>query len=464
MRVDSSGRLLVGTTTPGDAAADNLTLSSSGDTGITIRASETDSSSIYFADGTGGTNVYTGAIIYDHATNHMSIHTNSGTEQLRIDSSGRLGVGTTSPSGKLDIVTGANGGNVLIDAESGSGYHAKIVNDAGDLVVGSRNTSADSFITSQRSIGFRSGSSETERLRIDSSGRMLVGTSSAVQSLIANQVQVETASDYTSLKLASNSTTADVSPFVVFARSRGTTNGATTLVANGDSLGGLLFAGADGTDLNTSAASIRAFVDGTPGSNDMPGRLVFSTTADGAAAPTERMRITSAGKIAMGNSVTAQPETLQVYALDAVNGYCILANVSGTGGRTHIRFENGNGIVGAINTSGTTTTYATSSDYRLKENVVPLTDSITRLQQLKPIRFNFIADADTTVDGFLAHEAQAVVPEAATGIKDEVDDNGDPVMQGIDQSKLVPLLTAALQEAIAAIETLEAKVAALEAA
>jgi len=93
-----------------------------------------------------------------------------------------------------------------------------------------------------------------------------------------------------------------------------------------------------------------------------------------------------------------------------------------------------------------------------------MTGAITRVKQLAPKRFNFIADADTTVDGFLAHEAQAVVPEAVTGTHNEVDDDGNPVMQGIDQSKLVPLLTGALQEAIAKIETLEARVAALEGA
>ena len=116
-----------------------------------------------------------------------------------------------------------------------------------------------------------------------------------------------------------------------------------------------------------------------------------------------------------------------------------------------------------ITTTGTTTTYNTSSDYRLKENVVELTGATERLKQLKPSRFNFIADPDKTVDGFLAHEVQTIVPEAITGEKDAVDDDGNPEYQGIDQSKIVPLLTAALQEAIAKIETLEAKVAALEA-
>ena len=159
------------------------------------------------------------------------------------------------------------------------------------------------------------------------------------------------------------------------------------------------------------------------------------------------------------------------------------ANV--TSERYMIVFFNGNGAVGSIRTNGSSTSYNTSSDYRLKENVVGITDGIARVKQLQPKRFNFIADDDTTVDGFLAHEAQAVVPEAVSGTHNQVqvwdeseelpdgvsvgdnkldeDGNTIPEYQGIDQSKLVPLLTAALQEAIAKIETLETKVAALEA-
>jgi hypothetical protein len=112
---------------------------------------------------------------------------------------------------------------------------------------------------------------------------------------------------------------------------------------------------------------------------------------------------------------------------------------------------------GHINVSGggTATTYATSSDHRLKENVTADWDATTRLKQLNPVRFNFIADADTTVDGFLAHEVQSVVPEAITGTHNEVDDDGNPVYQGIDQSKLVPLLVKTIQE-------LEARITALE--
>ena len=116
-----------------------------------------------------------------------------------------------------------------------------------------------------------------------------------------------------------------------------------------------------------------------------------------------------------------------------------------------------------INGGGTSVTYSTSSDYRLKENVTVITNATDRLKQLNPVRFNFIADADTTVDGFLAHEAQAVVPEAVTGTHNEVNSDGNDVYQGIDQSKLVPLLTAAIQEQQAAIEALTARVTALEA-
>ena len=133
---------------------------------------------------------------------------------------------------------------------------------------------------------------------------------------------------------------------------------------------------------------------------------------------------------------------------------------SGTG--KLIEFEYNSSNVGSITTNGSATAYNVSSDYRLKENVVNLTDAITRLKTLKTYRFNYKNNSELTVDGFLAHEVTAV-PEAITGTKDQVDSNGKPIYQGIDQSKLVPLLTAALQEAVVKIETLETKVAALEA-
>jgi hypothetical protein len=132
---------------------------------------------------------------------------------------------------------------------------------------------------------------------------------------------------------------------------------------------------------------------------------------------------------------------------------------SASGGNV-ARFVRGTGSVGTISVTASATSYNTTSDYRLKENVVSLSGAIARLNQLSVYRFNFIVDPTVVVDGFIAHEAQEVVPECVTGEKDEVDADGNPVMQGIDQSKLVPLLTAALQEAIAKIEQLEQRLAA----
>ena len=127
-----------------------------------------------------------------------------------------------------------------------------------------------------------------------------------------------------------------------------------------------------------------------------------------------------------------------------------------------LSFENNNTGVGSISYNNTSTSFNTSSDYRLKQNETLITDGITRLKTLKPYRFNFKVDPTKTLDGFFAHEVTAV-PEAVTGTKDQIDSDNKPVYQGIDQSKPVPLITAALQEAIVKIETLETKVAALEA-
>ena len=137
-------------------------------------------------------------------------------------------------------------------------------------------------------------------------------------------------------------------------------------------------------------------------------------------------------------------------------GVCGHFNRNNSNGNT-VNFRKDGNSVGTISVTGSSTSYNTSSDYRLKENVVPLTGSIDRVKALKPSRFNFIAEPDVTVDGFLAHEAQSIVPECVEGEKDAIDEDGNPEYQGIDQSKLVPLLTGALQEALAKIEALEAR-------
>jgi len=179
----------------------------------------------------------------------------------------------------------------------------------------------------------------------------------------------------------------------------------------------------------------------------------------------ERMRITPNGRVnftVTGNGATSSNQGVSIGGGSNSESFIEIVRGSGTSEYTHMYFGNGNGTVGTIKTSGTSTSYNTSSDYRLKENAEPMTGSIDRLKELKPSRFNFINDPDTAVDGFLAHEAQIVVPESVTGTHNEVDDNGQPIYQGIDQSKLVPLLTAALQEAVTKIEDLETRIQALE--
>ena len=121
-----------------------------------------------------------------------------------------------------------------------------------------------------------------------------------------------------------------------------------------------------------------------------------------------------------------------------------------------IDFKNSGGHThGSIKMDGSSVSFNSTSDYRIKENLVSLSNAITRLKTLKPYRFNYKDNPTKTVDGFLAHEVTAV-PEAVTGTKDEVDSDNNPVYQGIDQSKLVPLIVAAVQELIGKVEVLEA--------
>jgi len=189
----------------------------------------------------------------------------------------------------------------------------------------------------------------------------------------------------------------------------------------------------------------------------------------------ERMRIQSDGLIDIGPQSGSGVGRVNISA-NPSNNY-------------QIEFWNTASVsVGSITVTGggTATAYNTSSDYRLKENVDYDFNALDRVAQLKPARFNFIANADTTVDGFLAHEVQDIVPEAIQGEKDAVreeeyevtpavlDDDGNvvteavmgtrsvPDYQGIDQSKLVPLLTKAIQEQQTIIDNLKSRIEALE--
>jgi hypothetical protein len=192
--------------------------------------------------------------------------------------------------------------------------------------------------------------------------------------------------------------------------------------------------------------------DGNQGGIDIRTSSNNIVLSDGDGNP--RLRISPGGDLLFPGTDT--PNNAQSNFFSQSNWAMSVARPSASSAG-HIRFENGSTLVGTITSNTSSVQYNTTSDHRLKENVVDMTGATTRLKQLNPVRFNFIADADTTVDGFLAHEVQTVVPEAVTGTHNEADDDGNPVYQGLDQSKLVPLLVATIQELEARIATLEAK-------
>ena len=300
-RIDSSGRLLVGTTTAGDAGADNLTIADSGAAGITIRSGSSTSAAIYFADGTSGSQNYQGIVQYVHSGDELQFYTNYGANSnpgMRIDSSGNVGIGTTpndvdSIGRALNIASSTGGAIYLQDTDSLTGKFAAISYNGSTTGLQIHAHHSSSFIDF--------GTNGTERMRIDSSGRLLVGTSTARSNFfaaVASAVQVEGNDTPTStISVVRNSNNAD-GPTVLLGRSRGTGN---TIVQNGDRIGRIEFQANDGSNF-LSVANIQAFVDGNPGASDMPSRLTFATCADGASSPTERMRINSSGSVMFGTT------------------------------------------------------------------------------------------------------------------------------------------------------------------
>jgi hypothetical protein len=210
-----------------------------------------------------------------------------------------------------------------------------------------------------------------------------------------------------------------------------------------------------GIVLSSTTPSSNKVEIGNFGSNTM----VFATNA------TEQMRIDSGGNVYVGTTNSRGKFTVEAGGGGESTTPITTNSTSGAGTRFAAAFYYSGTKVGSIDVTGSATAYVTSSDYRLKTNLEPIVNGINRIKQLPVYSFNWkIDESGNKVDGFVAHEAQAIVPESVTGEKDAVDLDGNPIYQGIDQSKIVPLLTAALKEAITKIEVLESKVAALEAA
>jgi len=174
--------------------------------------------------------------------------------------------------------------------------------------------------------------------------------------------------------------------------------------------------------------------------------ILFSTNA------TERARIDSSGNLLVGASSFADGSNVF-----RISGSTISSGSSVTSTRTRLEFNSsGLGTVGSISTNGSATTYSTSSDYRLKNTIAPMAGALAKVALLKPCTYKWNADGSNG-EGFIAHELAEVCPDAVVGIKDAVDENGNPIHQGIDTSFLVATLTAAIQEQQALIQSLKAR-------
>ena len=574
-RIDSSGRLLLGTATAN--SSDRFTIVDPGNAFISLRSdAEADGNSqiIDFAVGTGDRSssnlvssitsaIPTGAAAGGTLKGHLAFSTNSGdslSERLRLDSSGDLLLGTTTSAGKLTVDSGtSNTCATFQSSDAGAGINVKdnsarsSIEQNGVSLKISSDTGAEH---ANSDIRFQVDAST--KVTIDSSGRILQGKTSTKGSTGENVPTFcnELASANPNVfEIANNGTNANSYPALVLSRSDGGSVNSHTAVDSGDQIGELCFIGADGSDRFNTATAIKAFASSDFTANDCPAYLSFFTNG-GSASASERLRINHNGQVLIGTSdgttigtintnlvvgsTTNNDEVaLTLNVMEGTNGRRVkfflddddgvygvdttastgvapfVFRVSGTekmrlnndgdllvarttsvhggvfcvdytngtsagmavkdtlssGTGTILHCVNGSGtVVGSISQDQSNVTYGGTSDYRLKENVVSISDGITRLKTLKPSRFNWIADSsNTTIDGFLAHEASTAVPESVVGEKDAVatEDSGiatkgDPIYQQMDNAKLVPLLTAALQEAITKIETLETKVAALE--
>ena len=379
----------------------------------------------------------------------------SDSTAITIDSSERVGLLTSSPNARLQVLNPSNQETVPA-AGAGAGNGVIISNDGNTygLFLGSIGTGMG-YLQQQRT-----DSATYYNLALQPNGGSLgVGTSSPDGKTDIAQDQNTTAASFTTPHLALTAT--------------GTTN--TT------GFTGISYATSTITNYGWTVGAQRTSTTG--GTN----AFIFRNHSNSAAG-TERMSINSDGEVGIG-ATAASPFLLSVGSTGNDSFRPISLSVGSTSTRTQISFNNPNGAVGSIVSGGVATSYVTSSDYRLKENVVTDWDATTRLKQLIPSRFNFIAEPNITVDGFLAHEVSDIVPEAITGEKDAteaignvLDSDGNvikenvsqsdanvdtdagetwqetgtrPVYQGIDQSKLVPLLVKTIQELEARITTLE---------
>jgi len=525
MKLDSS-IVGIGTSSPSTYSFNNdarlVVANTSANSTITIASGTSSSGYLAFADGTTGTDRYSGQVQYNHSTNTMSFKTGGGVEAMTINSAqdlavdgdtlyidasaDRVGINTSSPDSVLHLYKSGSLAQLKIEANGVANPRLALYN----------NLTYASQITYTNDLQVYGNGGSNLHLVLDSSGYLGLGTNNptGLMNLMADGATPFTgvsdvlldikrgvtntgSGNATAIRLGNNSNgfkisyggAADHLQFIDGGNSAimtlvnannnvgiGTESPACRTHIRESTLSG--FTPDNNTNLaveenSTSLIEIAGTDSGILFSDATAwaGRIFYTHSTDQmafATAQSNKMYLDSSGNLLVGKTTTsAATAGASISSTGAAtfvrDSDCLLLNRPSTTG-TIAAFRQANTEVGTISVTASTTSYNTTSDYRLKENVVGITDGITRIKSLKPSRFNFISNADQTVDGFVAHEVSDIVPEAITGEKDAVDDEGNPEYQGIDQSKLVPLLTAALQEAITKIETLETKVAALEAA
>ena len=459
--------------------AGDLTLSAGGDGALRFTAA----SSVKVLDNNAA------ALVFEEADNaYMTFVTTDGSEAVKfdkaldinaatqIDATVTVGVDDTGYDVKF---FGATAGKYMLWDESADTLEVSgtVVAAAGTALLPSITTTGDlntgMWFPAADTIAFSEGG--VEALRIDSSGNVGIGTSSPTN----GKLEVTNASSTVPTGFFRNTSGSGDSPSLTV---QGGANNAASNFSVLDYNGNTDFVvqGAGNVGIGTSSPATKLDVlgsinsgvrvsDGTAtgiiyASSEATNSIVVGTTTNHPLVlytnNASRMTIEAAGNVLIGSGAVRR--YTEILSVKNASSYTILSERTGTGSEGHLIFQNGNGAVGTIFTNGTATSYNTSSDYRLKTDAQPMVGASDRVLALKPVNFAWKADG-TRVDGFLAHEAQAVVPECVTGTKDAVDEDGNPVYQGIDQSKLVPLLTAALQEALQKIEALEARITALEA-
>ncbi len=385
-------------------------------------------------------------------------------ERMRLTNTG-LGIGLTAPVYPLQVV-GEAASSTFVSYAAGQygGLHFKNSSNVREAIIDYDHTAGILGIkahTAGHYITFMTGG-YSERMRIAADGKVGIGMTPVAS--------------YGLLQVGSAVTSAvgvgGLQAFISGTNSALGQNGNLSIVTTDGqaaNIGGSI--GFGGKFVASGLSGVFASISGRKENgtdNNGAGYLQFATEPNGGT-PTEKMRISSAGRVLIGQTAsTNNAGKLEVTAtgtnaadftvLDS--SYALVCSNNGSaGGLVYFNYNTSN--VGTITTNGSNTTYATSSDYRLKEDAQPVEAPINRLKQLKPINFKWKVNG-SRCDGFLAHEAQEIVPDAVTGSKDDLDKEGKPIYQGIDQSKLVPLLTAALQEAVAKIEALETRLTALE--